>query len=72
MGWFMFIFRACVFLTGAMTTILPTVTFQTELEVILAGDVKMKLIHSPGETDDQIIAWLPEKRILMPADNLYK
>eukprot|EP01106_Pelomyxa_sp_JSP_P008131 TRINITY_DN231_c0_g1_i3.p1 TRINITY_DN231_c0_g1~~TRINITY_DN231_c0_g1_i3.p1 ORF type:complete len:365 (+),score=118.77 TRINITY_DN231_c0_g1_i3:129-1223(+) len=26
----------------------------------------------PGETDDQIIAWMPEAKILFPSDNIYK
>ena len=51
---------------------LPTVTFQKELTVTLAGDLEMKLIHSPGETDDQIIIWLPKKKVLIPGDNLYR
>merc|ERR1712126_217127 len=32
----------------------------------------MTLYHAPGETNDQIIAWLPKQRILFPADNIYK
>ena len=32
----------------------------------------MILYHAPGETNDQIIAWLPKQRVLFPADNIYK
>ena len=32
----------------------------------------MKLVHTPGETDDQLYVWLPEKRVLMPGDNFYR
>ena len=58
--------------TGVMSPILPTVTFKKELEVILAGDLQIKLIHSPGETDDQILVWLPKIKTLIPGDNIYK
>ena len=51
---------------------LPTITFKDELDVILAGDLHLKLIHSPGETDDHIIIWMPSKKVLMTADNIYK
>ena len=30
------------------------------------------MIHAPGETDDQLFVWLPEKKVLMPGDNVYK
>jgi len=50
----------------------PTDTFSTErLEVEIAG-IKMILLHAPGETPDQIVVWLPEKKVLLPADNFYK
>ena len=28
-------------------------------------------MHAPGETDDQIYVWLPEKRVLFPGDDFY-
>ena len=49
----------------------PTVTFKDELDVTIAG-VQIKLVHAPGETDDQLFVWLPEKKVLMPGDNIYK
>lgn len=48
----------------------PTKTFSDVLEKTVEG-VHMKLIHAPGETDDQIVVWLPEKRVLICADNFY-
>jgi alkyl sulfatase BDS1-like metallo-beta-lactamase superfamily hydrolase len=48
----------------------PTKTFSDVLEQTVAG-VHMKLIHAPGETDDQIVVWLPEKRVLICADDFY-
>ena len=49
----------------------PTKTFSKTLSLSLAG-LELELIHAPGETDDQIIVWYPEKRVLFPADNIYK
>lgn len=49
----------------------PTQTFDEELSLEIAG-VKMQLVHAPGETNDQIFVWLPEKRVLMPGDNIYR
>ena len=46
-------------------------TFSKRLSVTLAG-VELEMIHAPGETDDQIIVWYPKKKVLFPADNIYK
>ncbi len=48
----------------------PTRTFQETLDTTVAG-VKVKLIHAPGETDDQIYVWLPDQKILISGDNYY-
>ena len=48
----------------------PTKTFADTLEAEAAG-IKFKLIFAPGETDDQIIVWLPEQETLIPSDNFY-
>ncbi len=48
----------------------PTKTFSESLEGEAAG-VSFKLIFAPGETDDQIVVWLPEQRVLIPADDFY-
>ncbi len=49
----------------------PTITFDKELEVEIEG-VQLKLVHAPGETNDQLFVWLPEKKTLLPGDNIYK
>lgn len=49
----------------------PNKTFRDELEVTVAG-IHLRLVHAPGETDDHIFVWLPERKILLPGDNLYK
>ncbi len=50
----------------------PTRTFAGDsLELDIAG-MKLILVHAPGETPDQIFIWLPQKKVLLPADNFYK
>jgi alkyl sulfatase BDS1-like metallo-beta-lactamase superfamily hydrolase len=50
----------------------PTRTFGREpFELEIAG-LKLILMHAPGETPDQIYIWLPQKKVLLPADNFYK
>lgn len=56
---------------GAQGFIPANRTFSDVLETEIAG-VKFKLVHAPGETDDQLYVWLPEKRVLLPGDNFYK
>jgi len=48
----------------------PTHTFADSLSLEIEG-LRLELIHAPGETPDQIMIWLPEKRVLLPADNYY-
>lgn len=50
----------------------PNRTFSGESMKLTAAGISLELIHAPGETDDQIVVWLPEKRILVAADNYYK
>ncbi len=56
---------------GTPTLLRPNKTFRDELETTIC-DVQVKLVHAPGETDDQIFVWLPEKKVLMPGDNIYR
>lgn len=49
----------------------PTKTFNDRMKVNIAG-IQMELIHAPGETDDMIYVWLPDRKILMSGDNIYK
>jgi alkyl sulfatase BDS1-like metallo-beta-lactamase superfamily hydrolase len=50
----------------------PTVTFAGERYGFEAAGIRVELVHAPGETDDQIYVWLPEKRILFPGDDFYR
>ncbi|HEX4895185.1 MAG TPA: alkyl sulfatase dimerization domain-containing protein [Solimonas sp.] len=56
---------------STVDTIRPTREFDDRLEDTVAG-IRFQLVHAPGETEDQIFVWLPERRILLPGDNLYK
>lgn len=49
----------------------PTHTFDERASVEVGG-VRLELLHAPGETDDQIAVWLPDSRVLLPADNVYE
>ena len=49
----------------------PNKTFADELETEICG-VQVRLVHAPGETDDQLFVWLEERGVLLPGDNIYK
>jgi alkyl sulfatase BDS1-like metallo-beta-lactamase superfamily hydrolase len=50
----------------------PTRTFDGErLELTVAG-VRLHLLHTPGETRENIAVWLPDRRVLLPGDDFYK
>jgi len=50
----------------------PNKTFSKDrLDLEIAG-LKLNLFYAPGETPDQIFIWMPEKKVLLPADNYYK
>lgn len=50
---------------------MPTKTFSSRTTLELGG-VRLELVEAHGETHDQLFAWLPEERILMPGDNYYR
>ena len=50
----------------------PTTTFAGDRYDLEVGGVRLELVYAPGETDDQIYVWLPEKRVLLPGDNFYQ
>ena len=56
---------------GALGYTPPTHLVSDELSVTIAG-VNLVLLHAPGETDDQLVVWLPDQRVLLAADNIYK
>jgi alkyl sulfatase BDS1-like metallo-beta-lactamase superfamily hydrolase len=50
--------------------ITPDVTFD-EGYCFEEGGVAFELVHAPGETVDHTVVWLPQKRVLFPADLYY-
>ncbi|MCX7620767.1 MAG: MBL fold metallo-hydrolase [Acidimicrobiales bacterium] len=49
----------------------PTHTFATEDDIELAG-IRMKLVFAPGESPDQIFVWLPDDRVVLSGDTVYR
>jgi alkyl sulfatase BDS1-like metallo-beta-lactamase superfamily hydrolase len=56
---------------STISVLRPTHEFDQRLEATVAG-IRFELVHAPGETEDQLFVWLPERRILLPGDNVYK
>lgn len=48
----------------------PTNFIEEDQDINLDG-VSARLIHAPGETEDHIVVWLPEKKLLFCGDNWY-
>ena len=49
----------------------PDHTVDERLETTIAG-IKLELVHAPGETEDQLFVWLPEKKVVLSGDNIYQ
>lgn len=54
-------------ISGPTGFIPPTQTFHDQLDLNIAG-VHLQLLYSPSETDDEIVVWLPEKKLLQSAE----
>ena len=52
--------------------LIPNKTFSEDHFNLEIAGLKLVLFYAPGETPDQIIIWMPEKKVLLPADNYYK
>ena len=50
----------------------PSKTFSGDRFNLEIAGLKLILFYAPGETPDQIFIWMPEKKVLLPADNYYK
>ena len=51
--------------------IYPTDFFDTQTSKLTVGGIELKIQHTPGETDDQIIIYYPEKEVVISGDNYY-
>ncbi|MHA2379318.1 MAG: alkyl sulfatase dimerization domain-containing protein [Candidatus Thorarchaeota archaeon] len=56
---------------GERSLAIPTHTYQDELELAIAG-VNLRLLHTPGETSDATSVWLPDKKLCIVGDLLYR
>ena len=56
-----------VLVNAATGFIPPTHTFDDRLELTIAG-VHLELLYAPSETDDEIVVWLPEEKLLQSAE----
>ena len=50
----------------------PTVTFSGERYAFEVAGINVELVYAPGETNDQIYVWLPDRQVLFPGDNFYR
>jgi len=50
----------------------PTQVFDGKEKDLTISGVSLKLLHTPGETDENLAVWLPGQKTLMPGDNFLK
>jgi alkyl sulfatase BDS1-like metallo-beta-lactamase superfamily hydrolase len=50
----------------------PTRTFSNDRLALTIAGVRMELLHTPGETNDGVSVWLPDKRVLLTGDLFLK
>jgi len=53
-------------------SILPNKLLYEDAEDVTIAGLDLRLIHIPGETDDQIAVWLDDKKVLMCGDDFYR
>jgi alkyl sulfatase BDS1-like metallo-beta-lactamase superfamily hydrolase len=51
--------------------IYPTVFFKEQTNMLSVGGIDLEIQHTPGETDDQIIIYYPDRDVVISADNYY-
>ena len=50
----------------------PTKTFSGDRLALTIAGVRLELLHTPGETNDGISVWLPDRRVLLTGDLFLK
>ena len=53
------------------SVIYPTNFFEEQTNQLTVGGIELEIQHTPGETDDQIIIYYPEKDVVISGDNYY-
>ena len=54
------------------TRIEPTHRFSEDRKTVEIAGVRLELVKAPGETADQLYAWLPDQRVVFAGDNFYQ
>lgn len=49
----------------------PNRRFDGDHQSLTIAGVRIELLHTPGETDENVAVWLPDKRTLMPGDDFF-
>lgn len=57
--------------TSQLGALRPNKTFKDSLSITIEG-INIELHHAPGETNDQLFIWLPNEKVLLAGDNIYK
>jgi alkyl sulfatase BDS1-like metallo-beta-lactamase superfamily hydrolase len=50
----------------------PTKLVQGDTMSVEIAGLNVTFLHIPGETVDQLAVWLPDKRVLLPGDDIYR
>jgi len=50
----------------------PTHTFDGDVQELTIAGIRIKLLHTPGETEENIAIWLPDEKVLLPGDDFLK
>jgi len=51
--------------------IAPTKVLDADRTPLQIAGVRIEVVHAPGETEDHVYIWLPDKKVLLPGDNFY-
>lgn len=49
----------------------PNRRFDGDHQSLTIAGIRIELLHTPGETDENVAVWLPDKRALMPGDDFF-
>ena len=56
---------------STLGVVMPTIVFEDSL-TIQVDNLTIELVHVPGETDDHLYVWLPDKKVVAVGDNFYR
>ena len=56
---------------ATLGVVMPTTIFEDKLTIKI-DNLTIELAHVPGETDDHLYVWIPDKKVVMVGDNFYR